>query len=121
MAYHIPHSPLWFKALEAINPQQAAHTRQIIGLAGSSDVCSICGDEEAHDYLVSGSKFGRNLKATARLCDDCKQIQTNAGNRFALNSRADRTSERDPFVRYNRSQQDRPPVPDLERNEQHER
>jgi len=34
MTYITPHSPEWFKALEALNPMQAALTKQIIELAG---------------------------------------------------------------------------------------
>jgi len=36
--YLPPHSPDWSSALEAFNPQQAAHTRQIIKMAGNADV-----------------------------------------------------------------------------------
>jgi hypothetical protein len=64
-----PHTPEWFAALEKKNPMQAAMTRQVISLAGSDNVCSICGDEEASDYRVE------TLPDTIRLCEDCLGIQ----------------------------------------------
>ncbi len=76
MGYLIPHTPEWFKALEALRPDQAAATRQVLDLAGSTDVCSICGDAPAKDYRVVGVKFGPNLDATVRLCDDCRDIRS---------------------------------------------
>ena len=63
-----PHSDEWFAELEKTNPSQAAQTRQIIQMAGSSEVCSICGDDVASDYrLDSGGASALSL----RLCDDC--------------------------------------------------
>ena len=44
-------------------------TRQVTALAGSDNVCSICGDEEANDYKV------KQLSDTIRLCGDCLVIQ----------------------------------------------
>lgn len=64
-----PHSDEWFEALNKINPQQAAHTKQIISVAGSADVCGICGDNPARDYEVVGAPLA------ARWCDDCVKIQ----------------------------------------------
>lgn len=49
-----PHTPEWFASLQAWNPQQAAHTRSILQLAGSDAVCSTCGDEPAKDYRLVG-------------------------------------------------------------------
>jgi hypothetical protein len=43
--YPEPHSAEWFKALDAFDPQQAAHTREMLRLAGRADVCGVCGDD----------------------------------------------------------------------------
>jgi hypothetical protein len=76
MAHLTPHSPEWFAALEAVNPDQAAFTRQIVGLAGKADVCSVCGGDPAQDYTVVGVQFSPNTDATIRLCDDCREIRS---------------------------------------------
>jgi hypothetical protein len=70
MTYLTPHSKEWFAALAKVNPQEAAHTKQIIKSAGRSDVCSLCGGEPARDYQVTNKWFG-NSPATFRLCCDC--------------------------------------------------
>jgi hypothetical protein len=74
--YPKPHSPDWFRALEAFNPAQAAATKQIIALAGRDDVCSICGDHPAKDYQLASKHLDSNAVATIRLCDDCRNIRT---------------------------------------------
>jgi hypothetical protein len=76
--YLKPHSKEWFAALKRSNPQQAAHTQQIIGLAGSSEVCSVCGDHGAKDYEILKQKVAGDTVATIRLCDDCKNIRKGA-------------------------------------------
>jgi len=76
MAYVIPHSSEWFKALEALNPAQAAITKQLIDLAGKVEVCSVCGDYPTTDYKVVGVSFRPGVDATIRLCDDCRDIRT---------------------------------------------
>ena len=73
--YLKPHTKEWFAALKKVNPQQAAQTEQIIGLAGSSAVCSVCGDKESRDYQILKMKFDRDVVATIRLCDDCREIR----------------------------------------------
>ena len=73
--YLEPHSNEWFVALEKVNPQQASMTRQIIGLAGTKECCSVCGDTTTHDYEVVGATFGPQTPATIRLCDDCLKIR----------------------------------------------
>ena len=70
-----PHTAEWFTALESCNAMQAAQTRQIIKLAGKSDVCSVCGDAPATDYKVDGAIFALDVGATVRLCDDCREIR----------------------------------------------
>ena len=85
MSYLTPHTPEWFKALEAANPSQAAMTERIVSLAGKPDVCSVCGDDPAKDYKVVGVKFRANIEATIRLCDSCKEIRsTMHGETFSL-------------------------------------
>ena len=76
MAHYSPHSPEWFRALESVNPQQAAMTKQIITSAGSPSVCSVCGDDEAKNYKIAGVQLGAGLDATIRLCDDCRSIRS---------------------------------------------
>jgi hypothetical protein len=70
-----PHSPEWFQALERFDAGQAAHTRQIIALAGGRDVCSVCGDRPAPAYQILKVKFAEGAVATIRLCDDCRDIR----------------------------------------------
>lgn len=67
-----PHSQEWFSELEKVNPGQAAQTRQIIQMAGSNDVCSICGDEESNDYKLDSEDTN---VSSLRLCDDCLGIR----------------------------------------------
>ena len=73
-----PHSPAWFAALSKQNPQQAQHTRRIVELAGSAEVCSVCGDDPAQDYRVASANSG--AIDTIRLCDDCRAIRLNMGD-----------------------------------------
>jgi len=71
MTLHLKtHSPEWFKALQEINPAQAAQTQKILSLAGRDDVCSICGDDPAPEYELAGEKA-----PTLRLCDDCRDLR----------------------------------------------
>ncbi len=77
-----PHSKEWFAALAKINPQEAAHTKQIIRSAGHDEVCSLCGDADARDFQVTNRFFG-SLPATFRLCDDCLSTRTMEGDQFA--------------------------------------
>lgn len=73
--YHRPHSDEWFQALEACNPVQAEVTRRTIAVAGRDDVCSICGDQPANDYQVTGEDLDDDAVATIRLCADCRGIR----------------------------------------------
>ena len=80
-----PHSDEWFAAMERVNPAQAVMTRQIIELSGTTEGCSICGDEPAHDYEVLEGMFDRDTAATIRLCHDCLSIrQTTQNENFRL-------------------------------------
>lgn len=69
-----PHSPEWFASLREWDPKQAAMTEAATTVAGTSDVCSICADDPAHDYaLVRPPAAG---PGTIRLCDDCYGIRS---------------------------------------------
>ena len=69
-----PHTIEWFSSLREWNPKQAAITEAAIQTAGSSDVCSVCGDDPARDYvLVSIPAAG---PGTLRLCVDCFRIRS---------------------------------------------
>lgn len=65
-----PHSPEWLAALADANPRQAAITAAVVGRAGRSDVCSICGDAPAPVYRTDAGSA-----TTVSLCDDCRAIQ----------------------------------------------
>jgi hypothetical protein len=64
-----PHSDSWFAQMEKIDPDQAFHSRQIVKLVGSPDVCGICGCAPANDYLFA------NRTILTRRCDYCREIE----------------------------------------------
>lgn len=70
-----PHSSEWFSALNIWDSAQAAQTRQMILLAGSIDVCSICGDDDARDYQLPEKHRPTKGVGTLRLCDDCLKLR----------------------------------------------
>jgi hypothetical protein len=81
----IPHTEEWFSALSAWNPHQAAHTRHVVELAASLNVCSLCGDEPARDYRLIGQVVPEGSVCTLRLCGDCWKIRSDMhGESFAL-------------------------------------
>ena len=75
MNYVKPHTPEWFKKLEAVNPVQAEFTKAIVNAAEKPEVCSTCGDDPAADYKVVGVRFKDGTDATIRLCNDCRIIR----------------------------------------------
>jgi hypothetical protein len=75
--YLKPHSEEWFAALEKQNPIQFAQTKQIISLAGSTEVCSICGDDPAKDYKLESEQAVSGMVVTLKLCEDCLNIRKN--------------------------------------------
>jgi hypothetical protein len=77
-----PHSRAWFDALSSFNARQAAHTRQIVQMAGNIDVCSVCGDERASDYHLVGHDLPCDAVRTLRLCEDCLGIRQAQGEPF---------------------------------------
>jgi hypothetical protein len=81
-SYAKPHSPQWFADLESFDPVQADHTRQIIEMADSSEVCSVCGDDPATDYKLVHPFPVTDAVATMRLCDGCRFIRELDGESF---------------------------------------
>jgi len=78
-----PHSKEWLAALAKVNPQEAAHTKQIIKSAGTLEVCSECGGSPAHDYEIEDKWFAPDTLASVRLCDDCLSTRaTTEGEHF---------------------------------------
>jgi hypothetical protein len=78
-----PHSKEWLAALAKVNPQEAAHAKQIIKSAGTPEVCSECGGVPAHDYEIEDKWFAPGMLATIRLCGDCLSTRaTTEGERF---------------------------------------
>lgn len=73
--YFKPHSPEWFRALEAFDPSKAVITRLAVTISGSLDVCSICGDDPAHDYQLIDKFVDKDAIATIKLCDDCLRLK----------------------------------------------
>jgi hypothetical protein len=77
-----PHSPEWFTALQQWDPAKAMMTREVVELAGRTDVCSICGDDPASDYLLEEEYRPAGGPDTLRLCDDCLEIRRWSGEPF---------------------------------------
>jgi hypothetical protein len=73
-----PHSKEWFAALAKVNPQEAAHTKQVIKSAGTPEVCSECGGAPAGDYEITDKWFAPDTLATVRLCEDCFSTRATA-------------------------------------------
>jgi CheY-like chemotaxis protein len=69
-----PHTPEWFQALAATDPDRARHIQELIDLAGSVDVCSYCGDDPARDY-----RWTDKPERTIRLCRDCFKMGRSDG------------------------------------------
>jgi hypothetical protein len=89
----IPHTAEWFSALDAWDPGQAAMVRTVITVTGSLDVCSVCGDDPAHDYRLAETHRPPGGVDTLRLCDDCLNIRRASGEPYeAIDSAAARDS-----------------------------
>ena len=66
-------------ALEQFDPQQASHTREILDRKGREDVCGVCGDEPAADFVIPADGSLPYAVTTIRLCRDCKAIRRQQG------------------------------------------
>ena len=77
-----PHSPEWFTEVEQIDPLQATQTRQVIKLAGRSDVCSVCGDHPALTFRIVVPTPAPGHPGTIRLCNDCLGLRGAVGEKF---------------------------------------
>jgi len=69
-----PHTEEWFAVLSRQNPQQAGMVRTMLKVAGSSEVCTFCGDDPASDYRLIEADAPDTVR-TVKLCDDCKKIR----------------------------------------------
>jgi hypothetical protein len=81
-SYAKPHTPEWFAELEAFDYVQANIARRAVELAGSPDVCSLCGDDPAADYKLVQPVPVAGSVATIRLCDGCSFIRELDGESF---------------------------------------
>jgi len=70
-----PHTKEWFLALQGAAPGQAAHTRQILKVAGRDDVCSVCGDHPASDFRIVSRGIPVGAPTQIRLCGNCRQMR----------------------------------------------
>lgn len=79
-----PHTPAWFEALALWDPIQAEMVRAVIAAAGHADVCSVCGDDPARDYRLSGAYRPPAGVDTLRLCDGCLALRQAMGEPYEL-------------------------------------
>lgn len=77
-----PHTEEWFSALQLRAPDQAAMVRATLAAAGSTEVCSICGDDPATDMRLVEAGVSAQESFTLKLCDDCRGIRGAAGERL---------------------------------------
>jgi hypothetical protein len=74
---HEPFTPGWFQQLTSVNPLQASWSKSVLGAAGTTHCCAICGDtQRVADYWT---RDAYNKPFIARLCTDCAAIQRHAG------------------------------------------
>lgn len=69
-----PHTSEWFDALRRWDPSQAAMTEMTLKAVGTTEACTVCGDDPASDYRQpdDGATGG---PGSWRLCDDCLKIR----------------------------------------------
>jgi len=78
-----PHTPEWFEAMEASDPDEAAHTHWILRIAGIEGACGNCGNRFASDVrLVDDADLPQNAVATRHLCEKCIKLRADAGQIF---------------------------------------
>ncbi len=66
-----PHSRKWFDDLRIRNPHQALVSKIAVDSMGRSDICSICGDDPANDYVREMKDSSEKKNISLCLCDDC--------------------------------------------------
>lgn len=69
-----PHTPEWFQSQREWDPRQAAMVEMAIKTAGSDEVCSVCADAPASDFVVA--KMPPAGPGTIRLCDFCFRFRS---------------------------------------------
>ena len=72
-----PHSPKWFEDLRVQKPHQEIASKMAVESMGRSDVCSICGDAPANDYVLETRGSSEKKNVSLCLCDDCLAIRNN--------------------------------------------
>lgn len=77
-----PHTEEWFAALQLRNPNQAAMVRATLAAAGTTEVCSICGDDPATDVRLVEDGISVQDSLTFKLCDDCREIRSAVGEQL---------------------------------------
>jgi hypothetical protein len=92
--YFVPHTPEWFRALEAFDPVKAEIAKDAIATFGRLDVCSVCGEDPADDYQIIDSLMQSNAVATVRLCDDCLRYKIVVNNETFIPYRPDPAGRR---------------------------
>jgi hypothetical protein len=70
----VPHTEEWFNFVLKQDPMQASHVKRIIEIAGSTEVCSVCGGHSDADYYVKKASIDDKKYSTIRLCDDCAEV-----------------------------------------------
>ena len=71
---------LWTQSKKKLPPHQVILTESLFKLAGSSDICWICGDNEKLFSVEIKNEDGNIIDA--KLCEDCIEIQKNMGTFF---------------------------------------
>jgi hypothetical protein len=80
--YLIPHSSEWFEKLTLQNAHQAMLTGVLIKAAGHDNICSICGDDPASDYVLVDPVPAEGEVSSLRLCTVCRDIRGMQGELF---------------------------------------
>ena len=82
-SYYEPYSNKWFSELRRINCEQYMHVRTMIQLSGSKHCCSVCGTTH-HEQIEKDGEISARVRdykilnsdmATARFCEDCRNLQ----------------------------------------------
>ncbi len=77
----VPHSDLWFLAVDRVEPLLGVIARMSIEQEGSVEVCSSCGDA-ARDYRIANADEAMPGVPSLRLCEDCVAIRRSSGEKL---------------------------------------